>query len=306
MAAKRRNGNHSAPWPLLEIAIEPKSKADQDRLGVALARMVTENPSFTVHTDQESGQIILGGASEEHLADQIESLIRVHKLDLNIGAPQVAYRETIRSTAEVESTYKIQTGGGGEFARVKMVFEPGEPGSGYAFTNRASSGEVPKKYVRGVKAGLEQARANGLLAGFPVIDFKATLIGGAYHDLDSSVLAFEIASRAAFRELRKKGAPKLLEPIMKVEVITPDDYVGDAIGDLNSRRAHIQSIEPRGDAQVITTLAPLANMFGYASQLRSFSQGRAQFNMQYSGYAPVPVEPEGDDPRFPPAMAMRA
>jgi elongation factor G len=276
------------PEPVIEQAIEPKSKADQEKLGVALAKMVAEDPSFTVYTDQETGQTIMKGMGELHLDIKVDILKRTYKVDANIGAPQVAYRETLGRKAEIDYTHKKQTGGSGQFARVKIVFEPNEPGAGYAFESKIVGGSVPKEYVPGVEKGLEGAKENGLLAGFPVIDFKATLIDGAYHDVDSSVLAFEIAARAAFRELREKASPKLLEPIMKVEVVTPDEYMGDVIGDLNSRRGQIQGTETRGNAQVVTAFVPLANMFGYVSTLRSFSQGRAQFTMQYDHYEQVP------------------
>jgi len=276
------------PAPVIEQAIEPKTKADQEKLGVALSKMVAEDPSFTVHTDQESGQTIMKGMGELHLDIKVDILRRTYKVDATIGAPQVAYRESIGKKVEIDYTHKKQTGGTGQFARVKIVFEPGETGSGFVFENTTVGGSVPKDFVPGVSKGLESAKENGLLAGFPVIDFKATLIDGAYHDVDSSVLAFEIASRAAFRELRERGAPKLLEPIMKVEVVTPDEYLGDVIGDLNSRRGQIQGTDQRGNAQVITAFVPLANMFGYVSNLRGMSQGRAQFTMQYDHYEPVP------------------
>jgi len=276
------------PEPVIEIAIEPKSKADQEKLGVALAKMVAEDPSFTVHTDQESGQTIMKGMGELHLDIKVDILKRTYKVEANIGAPQVAYRESLGKTTEIDYTHKKQTGGTGQFARVKIKFEPGEPGSGFVFENTVVGGSVPKEFIPGVQKGIESAKDNGLLAGFPVIDFKATLHDGGFHDVDSSVLAFEIASRAAFRELREKGAPKLLEPIMKVEVLTPDEYMGDVIGDLNSRRGQIQGTETRGNAQVVTAFVPLANMFGYINTLRSFSQGRAQFTMQYDHYDPVP------------------
>ncbi|HEY9217200.1 MAG TPA: elongation factor G [Phenylobacterium sp.] len=276
------------PEPVIEIAIEPKSKADQEKLGVALAKMVAEDPSFTVHTDQESGQTRLKGMGELHLDIKVDILKRTYKVEANIGAPQVAYRESLGRVTDIDYTHKKQTGGTGQFARVKIKFEPGESGSGFVFENTIVGGAVPKEYIPGVQKGIESAKENGLLAGFPVIDFKATLYDGGYHDVDSSVLAFEIASRAAFRELREKGAPKLLEPIMKVEVLTPDEYMGDVIGDLNSRRGQIQGTESRGNAQVVTAFVPLANMFGYINTLRSFSQGRASFTMQYDHYDPVP------------------
>jgi elongation factor G len=276
------------PEPVIEIAIEPKSKADQEKLGVALAKMVAEDPSFTVHTDQESGQTRLKGMGELHLDIKVDILKRTYKVEANIGAPQVAYRESLGKTTDIDYTHKKQTGGTGQFARVKIKFAPGEPGTGFVFESTVVGGAVPKEFVTGVQKGIESAKDNGLLAGFPVIDFKATLYDGGYHDVDSSVLAFEIASRAAFRELREKGAPKLLEPIMKVEVLTPDEYMGDVIGDLNSRRGQIQGTETKGNAQVVTAFVPLANMFGYINTLRSFSQGRASFTMQYDHYDPVP------------------
>jgi elongation factor G len=251
--------------------------------------MVAEDPSFTVHTDQESGQTIMKGMGELHLEIKVDILRRTYKVDANIGAPQVAYRESLGRKTDIDYTHKKQTGGTGQFARVKIVFEPGAPGSGFEFVSTVVGGSVPKEFIPGVQKGIEQAKENGLLAGFPVIDFKATLYDGNYHDVDSSVLAFEIASRAAFRELREKGGPKLLEPIMKVEVLTPDEYMGDVIGDLNSRRGQIQGTETRGNAQVVTAFVPLANMFGYISQLRSFSQGRAQYSMQFSHYDEVPA-----------------
>lgn len=276
------------PAPVIEIAVEPKSKADQEKLGVALAKLASEDPSFTVSTDHESGQTILKGMGELHLDIKIDILKRTYKVEANIGAPQVAYRESLGKKAEIDYTHKKQTGGTGQFARVKLVFEPGEPGSGFVFESGIVGGAVPKEYVPGVEKGITSAKDNGLLAGFPLIDFKATLIDGAYHDVDSSVLAFEIASRAAFKELREKGAPKLLEPIMAVEVVTPEEYLGSVIGDLNGRRGMIQGQDTRGNAIVVNAFVPLANMFGYVNTLRGMSQGRAQFTMQYDHYDPVP------------------
>jgi elongation factor G len=276
------------PAPVIEIAVEPKSKADQEKLGVALAKLASEDPSFTVSTDHESGQTILKGMGELHLDIKIDILKRTYKVEANIGAPQVAYRESLGKKAEIDYTHKKQTGGTGQFARVKLVFEPGEPGSGFVFESAIVGGAVPKEYVPGVEKGLNSAKDNGLLAGFPLIDFKATLIDGAYHDVDSSVLAFEIASRAAFKELREKGAPRLLEPIMAVEVVTPEEYLGSVIGDLNGRRGMIQGQDTRGNAIVVNAFVPLANMFGYVNTLRGMSQGRAQFTMQYDHYDPVP------------------
>ncbi|KPF78973.1 elongation factor G [Brevundimonas sp. AAP58] len=276
------------PAPVIEIAVEPKSKADQEKLGVALAKLAAEDPSFNVSTDHESGQTILKGMGELHLDIKIDILKRTYKVEANIGAPQVAYRESITRKAEIDYTHKKQTGGTGQFARIKLVFEPGEPGTGFVFESSIVGGAVPKEYIPGVQKGLESAKENGLLAGFPLIDFKATLIDGAYHDVDSSVLAFEIASRAAFKELREKGGPRLLEPIMAVEVVTPEDYLGSVIGDLNGRRGMIQGQDMRGNATVVNAFVPLANMFGYVNTLRGMSQGRAAFTMQYDHYEPVP------------------
>jgi elongation factor G len=276
------------PEPVIEIAIEPKSKADQEKLGVALQKLAAEDPTFRVSTDQESGQTILKGMGELHLDIKVDILKRTYKVEANIGQPQVAYRETLGRKTEINYTHKKQTGGSGQFAEVKIIFEPNEPGGGYSFENKVVGGSVPREFVPGVEKGLASAKENGLLAGFPVIDFKATLVDGKYHDVDSSVLAFEIAARAAFRELRDKAQPKLLEPIMKVEVTTPEDYVGDVIGDLNSRRGMIQGTDQRGNAQVIIAMVPLANMFGYVNTLRSMSQGRANFHMEYDHYEAVP------------------
>jgi elongation factor G len=277
------------PAPVIEITVEPKTKADQEKLGVALAKLAAEDPSFTVSTDYESGETRLKGMGELHLDIKIDILKRTYKVDANIGAPQVAYRESLGKRAEIDYTHKKQTGGTGQFARVKLVFEPGEPGSGFVFESAIVGGAVPKEYIPGVQKGLESVKDNGLLAGFPLIDFKASLVDGAYHDVDSSVLAFEIASRAAFKELREKGAPKLLEPIMNVEVVTPEEYLGSVIGDLNGRRGQIQGQDVRGNAIVINAFVPLANMFGYVNNLRGMSQGRAQFTMQYDHYDPVPA-----------------
>ena len=276
------------PAPVIEIAVEPKTKADQEKLGVALAKLAAEDPSFTVSTDHESGQTILKGMGELHLDIKIDILKRTYKVEATIGAPQVAYRESLGRKCEIDYTHKKQTGGTGQFARIKLVFEPGEPGSGFVFESTLTGGSVPKEYIPGVQKGLESSKENGLLAGFPLIDFKATLIDGAYHDVDSSVLAFEIAARAAFKELREKGAPKLLEPIMAVEVVTPEDYLGSVIGDLNGRRGMIQGQDTRGNAIVVNAFVPLANMFGYVNTLRGMSQGRAAFTMQYDHYDPVP------------------
>ncbi len=277
------------PEPVIEIAIEPKSKADQEKLGVALQKLAAEDPSFRVSTDQESGQTILKGMGELHLDIKVDILRRTYKVDANIGAPQVAYREKLTQRIERDYTHKKQTGGTGQFARVKIIFEPNEPGAGNSFESKIVGGAVPKEYVPGVEKGINSVLGAGVLAGFPVVDVKATLIDGAYHDVDSSVLAFEIASRAAFREALQRGGSVLLEPIMKVEVVTPEEYTGSVIGDLNSRRGQIQGQDVRGNANVINAMVPLANMFGYVNQLRSFSQGRATFTMQFDHYEQVPA-----------------
>jgi len=276
------------PEPVIELAIEPKSKADQEKLGVALSKLAAEDPSFRVSTDHETGQTILKGMGELHLDIKVDILRRTYKVDANIGAPQVAYREKLGKAVTIDYTHKKQSGGSGQFARVIIKFEPGEPGTGFVFESAIVGGSVPKEFVPGVEKGLEFSKDNGLLAGFPVIDVKATLIDGAYHDVDSSVLAFQIAAQAAFRELKEKGDPKLLEPIMKVEAVSPEEYVGSVIGDLNSRRGMIQGQDMRGNATVINAMVPLANMFGYVNTLRSFSQGRANFTMQFDHYEEVP------------------
>jgi elongation factor G len=276
------------PDPVIEIAIEPKTKADQEKMGMALVRLAQEDPSFRVTTDQESGQTILKGMGELHLEIKVDILKRTYKIDANVGAPQVAYRETITKAADIDYTHKKQTGGSGQFARVKMHFEPLPPGSGFSFDSKVIGGSVPKEYIPGVEKGVKGSLDNGVLAGFPVIDFKVELTDGAYHEVDSSALAFEIAARAAMKEGLAKASPKLLEPIMKVEVVTPRDYMGDVIGDLNSRRGRITGQDQRGNAEVINAMVPLANMFGYVNTLRSMSQGRAQYSMTFDHYEQVP------------------
>ena len=276
------------PDPVIEIAIEPKSKADQEKLGVALAKLAAEDPSFRVSTDEESGQTILKGMGELHLDIKVDILRRTYKVDANIGAPQVAYREKITKKVTKDYTHKKQTGGTGQYARVKIVCEPIEPGTGFIFDSKVVGGNVPKEYIPGVEKGLESVLGAGVLAGFPVVDLKVTLIDGDYHDVDSSALAFEIASRAALREALREGHSVLLEPIMKVEVVTPEDYTGSVIGDLNSRRGQIQGQDMRGNANVVNAMVPLANMFGYVNTLRSMSQGRATFTMQFDHYEQVP------------------
>ena len=276
------------PDPVIEIAVEPKTKADQEKMGMGLQRLAAEDPSFRVETDQESGQTIMKGMGELHLDILIDRLKREFKVEANIGAPQVAYRETIGHEAEIDYTHKKQSGGSGQFARIKMVITPTEPGEGYSFESKIVGGSVPKEYIPGVEKGIKSVMDSGPLAGFPVIDFKVALIDGAYHDVDSSVLAFEIAARAGMREGLRKAGAKMLEPIMKVEVVTPDEYTGGIIGDLTSRRGQISGQEARGNAVVVNAFVPLANMFGYINTLRSMSSGRANFTMQFAHYEPVP------------------
>ena len=276
------------PEPVIEIAIEPKSKADQEKLGLALSKLAAEDPSFRVSTDQESGQTILKGMGELHLDIKVDILRRTYKVDANVGAPQVAYRETITKKAEIDYTHKKQTGGTGQFARVKLVVQPNEQGAGFSFDSKIVGGSVPKEYIPGVEKGLQSVVGAGVVAGFPVVDLKVELIDGAFHQVDSSALAFEIASRAALREALQKGGSVLLEPVMKVEVVTPEDYTGSVIGDLNSRRGQIQGQDMRGNAVVINAMVPLANMFGYVNTLRSMSQGRANYTMQFDHYEQVP------------------
>ena len=278
------------PDPVIEIAVEPKSKADQEKMSVALQRLAAEDPSFRVNSDTESGQTVIKGMGELHLDIIVDRMKREFKVEANIGAPQVAYRETITKPFKMDYTHKKQSGGAGQFAKVVIEFEPNEKGAGFEFESKIVGGNVPKEYIPGVVKGLEIAKDNGVIAGFPVIDFKATLLDGAYHDVDSSVLAFEIASRAAFREGIAQAGPALLEPIMKVEVVTPEEYMGDIIGDLNSRRGQVAEMTARGNANVINAMVPLANMFGYINNLRSMSQGRAQYTMVFDHYDQVPQQ----------------
>ncbi len=276
------------PEPVIEIAIEPKTKGDQEKMGVALNRLAAEDPSFRVKSDEESGQTIIAGMGELHLDILVDRMKREFKVEANIGAPQVAYRETITRVAEVDYTHKKQTGGSGQFARVKLTFEPNTESEDFEFESKIVGGNVPKEYIPGVQKGIESVLSSGPVAGFPMLSVKAILTDGAYHDVDSSVLAFEIAARAAFREAAPKAGAKLLEPIMKVEVVTPEEYMGDIIGDLNSRRGQISGTEARGVTNVVNAMVPLANMFGYVNNLRSMSQGRAQFTMQFDHYEQVP------------------
>jgi len=277
------------PDPVIEIAIEPKSKADQEKLGVALAKLAAEDPSFRVSTDQESGQTILKGMGELHLDIKVDILKRTYKVDANIGAPQVAFREKITQRVEHGYTHKKQTGGSGQFAQIKIIAEPTPPGTPFDFENEIVGGTVPKEFIPGVEKGLESVLGSGVVAGFPVVDLKVTLIDGKYHDVDSSALAFEICARQCLKEALQMAKPVLLEPIMKVEVVTPEDYTGSVIGDLNSRRGQIQGQDMRGNANVINAMVPLMNMFGYVNNLRSMSQGRATFTMQFDHYSELPA-----------------
>ncbi len=276
------------PDPVIEIAVEPKTKADQEKMSTGLTRLAAEDPSFRVETDQESGQTIMKGMGELHLDILVDRLRREFKVEANIGAPQVAYRETIGHEIEHTYTHKKQSGGSGQYAEVKMIISPTEPGEGYSFESKIVGGSIPKEYIPGVEKGIKSVMDSGPLAGFPVIDFKVTLVDGKFHDVDSSVLAFEIAGRMCMREGLRRAGAKMLEPIMKVEVITPEDYTGGIIGDLTSRRGQVTGQEPRGNAVSIDCMVPLANMFGYINTLRSMSSGRAQFSMQFDHYDPVP------------------
>ncbi len=276
------------PDPVIEVAVEPKTVGDQEKMGQALSRLAAEDPSFRVTSDQESGQTIIKGMGELHLEIIVDRMKREFSVDANVGRPQVAYRETISAPTDIDYTHKKQTGGAGQFARIKLKFEPLEPGSGFEFENSVVGGNVPKEYIPGVEKGLRSAADSGPVAGFPVTDFKAELYDGASHDVDSSVMAFEIAAQAAFREGVMKARPILLEPVMRVEVVTPEDYMGDIIGDLNSRRGSVGSMDQRGNARVVSAMVPLANMFGYVNNLRSMSQGRAQYTMHFDHYAEIP------------------
>ena len=276
------------PDPVIEIAVEPKTKADQEKLGVALSRLGAEDPSFRVSTDPESGQTILKGMGELHLDIKIDILKRTYKVDVNVGAPQVAYRETVTREVEHAYTHKKQSGGSGQFAHVELIVKPAGVGNGNSFDAKIVGGAVPKEYLPGVEKGVNSVLTSGVLIGFPVVDVAVELVDGKYHDVDSSALAFEIAARAGFREALRMAGPILLEPIMKVEVVTPEEYLGSVIGDINSRRGQIIGTDTRGNAQVVNAMVPLANMFGYVNQLRSMSQGRAQYTMQFDHYAQVP------------------
>ena len=276
------------PEPVIEVAVEPKTKGDQEKMGLALSRLAQEDPSFRVKSDEESGQTVIAGMGELHLDIIVDRMRREFGVEADVGAPQVAYRETFTKETEVDYTHKKQSGGSGQFARVKMTISPLEPGGGFEFENKIVGGSIPREYIPGVEKGIESVRENGVLAGFPMIDFRVTLFDGAYHDVDSSVMAFEIAARAAFREASREAGAKLLEPIMNVEVVTPDDHMGDVIGDLSSRRGQVRGTETRGNASVISAMVPLANMFGYVNTLRSMTQGRAQYSMTFDHYEQVP------------------
>jgi len=276
------------PEPVIEMAVEPKTKADQEKMAVALNKLANEDPSFYVSTDQESGQTIIKGMGELHLDIKVDILRRAHNVDVNVGAPQVAYRETVTRPVDIDYVHKKQTGGSGQFARIKIVVVPNEKGKGFEFENKSVGGVVPKEFIPGVQKGLQSVLGSGVLAGFPVVDVKVSLVDGAYHEVDSSAIAFEIAARSAFREALQKGGSVLLEPIMKVEVVTPEDYLGNVIGDLNSRRGQIMGTDSRGNAQLVNAMVPLANMFGYVNNLRSTTQGRAAYTMQFDHYAEVP------------------
>ncbi|MEE9434712.1 MAG: elongation factor G [Sphingorhabdus sp.] len=277
------------PDPVIELSVEPKTKADQEKMGVALHRLAAEDPSFRVTTDHESGQTIIKGMGELHLDILVDRMKREFKVEANVGAPQVAYREYLSRTVDIDYTHKKQSGGSGQFGRVKLTITPGERGSGIIFSDAIKGGNIPKEYIPSVEKGMRETAEGGSLIGFPIIDFEIKLTDGAYHDVDSSALAFEIAGRAAMREAAQTAGITLLEPVMKVEVVTPEDYLGDVIGDMNSRRGQIQGTDSRGNAQVVDALVPLANMFGYVNELRSFTQGRAQYSMQFSHYDEVPA-----------------
>lgn len=276
------------PEPVIELSVEPKTKADQEKMGIALSRLAAEDPSFRVSTDHESGQTIIKGMGELHLDILVDRMKREFKVEANVGAPQVAYRESLAKPVDVDYTHKKQSGGSGQFGRVKVSVAPGERGSGITFIDEIKGGNIPREYIPSVEKGMRESAENGHMIGFPIIDFEIKLTDGAYHDVDSSALAFEIAGRAAMREVAAKAGIKLLEPVMKVEVVTPEEFMGDVIGDLNSRRGQIQGTDSRGNAQVVEAMVPLANMFGYVNQLRSFTQGRAQYSMQFSHYEEVP------------------
>jgi elongation factor G len=277
------------PEPVIELSVEPKTKADQEKMGIALNRLSAEDPSFRVSTDHESGQTIIKGMGELHLEILVDRMKREFKVEANVGAPQVAYREYLAKPVDIDYTHKKQSGGTGQFGRVKVKVTPGERGSGFVFKDEIKGGNIPKEYIPAIEKGFRETAETGSLIGFPIIDFEVLLYDGAYHDVDSSALAFEICARGAMREVAQKSGIKLLEPIMKVEVITPEEYLGDVIGDINSRRGQIQGTDSRGNAQAVVAMVPLANMFGYVNQLRSFTQGRANYSMFFDHYDEVPA-----------------
>jgi elongation factor G len=281
----------SFPAPVISVAIEPKTKADQEKLGVAIQRLAEEDPTFHVHTDEETGQVIIAGMGELHLDILVDRMKREFKVEANVGKPQVAYRETIRKKVEkVDYTHKKQTGGSGQFAKVLIDIEPsgGDGGGGYEFVNKVTGGRIPREYIPAVDAGCQEAMEFGVLAGYPLVDIKVTLQDGAYHEVDSSELAFKIAGSMVFKIAARRADPVLMEPIMSVEVTTPEDNMGDVIGDLNSRRGQIQAMEERGGLRVVKATVPLSEMFGYVGDLRSKTQGRASYSMQFDSYAEVP------------------
>jgi len=276
------------PEPVMSVAIEPKTKADQDKLSQSLAKLAQEDPSFRVSFNEETGQTIISGMGVLHLEIIVDRLLREFKVGANVGKPQVAYKETIKAGAKAEGKFVRQTGGRGQYGHVYIEIEPLEPGKGFEFVNKIVGGTIPREYVPAVEKGIKEAADRGVLAGYPVVDIQAKLYDGSYHEVDSSEMAFKIAGSMAFKEAIKKAKPILLEPIMSIEVVTPEEYMGDVIGDLNSRRGRVQNIERRGNAQVIKAQAPLAEMFGYATDLRSKTQGRATYTMQFSHYNEVP------------------
>ena len=283
------------PEPVISVAIEPKTKGDQDKLGAGLQRLTDEDPTFRVRTDDETGQTIISGMGELHLEIIVDRLMREFSVDANVGRPQVAYRETISKAVEkVEGKFVRQTGGRGQFGHVVINLEPAEPGEGYEFLDKITGGKIPREYIGPVDVGIQEAMESGILAGYPVVDIRVYLVDGSYHDVDSSEIAFKVAGSMAFKSAMQRAKPKLLEPVMAVEVVTPEDYLGDVMGDLNSRRGHIEHLEPRGNAQVITARVPLATMFGYATDLRSTTQGRATFTMQFDRYEEVPQSIAGE------------
>jgi elongation factor G len=276
------------PEPVIHVAVEPKSKADQDKMGLALNRLAMEDPSFRVHTDEETGQTIIGGMGELHLEILVDRMFREFKVEANVGKPQVAYRETITKQVESEGRYIRQTGGRGQYGHCWLRLVPQAPGKGFEFVNATVGGSIPKEFINPIQKGIEEAMTGGVLAGYPMVDLKVEVFDGSYHDVDSSEMAFKIAGSMGFKDGAAKASPVLLEPIMAVEVVTPDDYMGDVIGDLNSRRGKISAMNPRTGVQVIEAQVPLAEMFGYSTDLRSKTQGRATYTMQFAHYAQVP------------------